>query len=90
MARRNLLAACGALLSLATLTWACGPYFPQAFLPHREKSLAAPIKGDFAFELGRYSKAMRDGYERYPQPDLEQLERKTRSEEHTSELQSRI
>ena len=77
MARRNLLAACGALLSLATLTWACGPYFPQAFLPHRDKSLAAPIKGDFAFELGRYSKAMRDGYERYPQPELAQLERKT-------------
>lgn len=77
MARRNLLAACAALLFLATLAWACGPHFPQAFLPNRDKSFAAPIKGEFTFELGRYSKAMRDGYERYPQPDLEQLERKT-------------
>jgi hypothetical protein len=80
MARRNLLAACVGLLSLATLAWACGPYFPQAFLPHREKSLAAPIKGNFAFELGRYSKAMRDGHERRPQPELEKLEREAAGE----------
>ena len=77
MARRNLLAACTVLLSLATLAWACGPYFPQAFLPHREKLLAAPIKGDFAFELGRYSKAIRDGHERRPQPELEKVERES-------------
>jgi hypothetical protein len=68
------LAAYTVLLSLATLAWACGPYFPQTFLPKRDKSFAAPIKGDFAFELGRYSKAIRDGHERRPQPEMEKVE----------------
>lgn len=77
MARRNLLATCAALLFLATLAWACGPHFPQAFLPNRDKSFAAPIKGDFAFELGRYSKAIRDGQEQRPLPDLEKVERES-------------
>jgi hypothetical protein len=77
MARRNLLATCAALLFLATLAWACGPHFPQAFLPNRDKSFAAPIKGDFAFELGRYSKAIRDGQEQRPLPDLEKVEQES-------------
>lgn len=44
---------------LATVSMACGPDFPQAFLPYRNELLKAPIKGDFAFELGRYSAAIR-------------------------------
>ena len=44
---------------LATVSMACGPYFPLAYFPHRDVVLKVPTEGDFAFELGRYSPAIR-------------------------------
>jgi hypothetical protein len=59
MSNRKFLLAGGMFMLLATVSIACGPSFPQAFLPHRAELLKAPIKGDFAFELSRYSPAIR-------------------------------
>lgn len=56
--RKFLLAGCVFML-LATVSIACGPYFPLAFFPNRDVVLKVPTEGDFAFELGRYSPAIR-------------------------------
>lgn len=56
--RKFFLAGCVIML-LATASMACGPYFPLAFFPHRDAVLNAPTEGDFSFELGRYSPAIR-------------------------------
>lgn len=58
--RKVWLAGCS-ILFLATVAIACGPYFPLAFLPHRDAVLKAPIEGSFAFEMGRYPSALRLG-----------------------------
>lgn len=59
MKNHNFILFGGALLFLATVALACGPYFPQAFLPHRDALLKAPIEGDFAFEMRRYFSRVR-------------------------------
>ena len=59
MNQRKFVLAGSVFMLLATVSIACGPSFPQAFLPNRAELLKAPIKGDFAFELGRYSSAIR-------------------------------
>jgi hypothetical protein len=56
--RKFLLTGCVFML-LATVSMACGPYFPLAYFPHRDVVLKVPTEGDFAFELGRYSPAIR-------------------------------
>ncbi len=56
--RKFLLAGCVFML-MATASMACGPYFPMPFFTHRDEVLKVPTAGDFAFELGRYSPAIR-------------------------------
>lgn len=59
MNNRKFLLAGSVFMLLATVSMACGPYFPLAFFPHRDVVLNVPMEGDFAFELGRYSPAIR-------------------------------
>ena len=82
MRKASFLVFAALVTSLATLTWACGPYFPQAFLPDRAKLKATPIEGDFRFELGRYSKAIREGTSSRQIPDRDTFEKQSSDSVH--------
>lgn len=82
MRKASLLVFVALIASVATLAWACGPYFPQAFLPERAKLKATPIEGDFRFELGRYSKAIREGTSSRQIPDRDTFEKQSSDSAH--------